>query len=83
MWNYSTGTELRVESGALEPEMAVHVLFERPGLAVTLDGTPLLSGSHTGELLVEGADVRLYMPRAAVDFDGSVLRVIEITPPSA
>ena len=83
MYNYDTGTELRVESGALEPEMTVQVIFERPDLIVTLNGTPLPSGSHTGELVIEGADVRLYMPRATVDLDGSSLRVIESNQVSA
>lgn len=75
---FDTGTELRVEKDCLEVNNCRHMVFERPDLAVTLDGVPQEEGESRGRLEVNGKDCHVIIPRAVVRFAGGILAAEEL-----
>lgn len=77
-YTYDTRVNFKVEKNALEKESCHHIIFERPDLTIQLDGNSIKHGEGIGALEISGSDCSVYMPRARLQYDGTVLKAIEI-----
>lgn len=78
MYTFDTGVDLKIEENALEKESCRHIIFERSDLTIQLNGNPINYEEEFGILEISGSDCSVYMPKARVKFDRTVLKATEI-----
>ena len=75
---FDTGTEFKVGKDCLEVQNCRHIAFERPGLAVTVNGQFPSEGESRGRLEIKGDDCNVILPLALVRMTGRRLTSEEL-----